>query len=417
MKKAILLFIFLLSIQIVFTQNIGIDTMLQKLVVEKDANKRIDIIYHSLVMIGETDPLLGLKYAQRLLIYAGKNHDKIAEAYSTSYSAKMYGIIGNVEKGLEYGLKGKALAEKTGNGKLIALANALTGNIYKSLADYPKAISLYMATATAAEKANYPIAITWGYQNLADCYLASNQIDSALKYAQKDYELCQQIKYFDFFNYTLINLGGIHGKLGNSSLALAYFDMAITESDKTKSPRQLNWALTAKAQYFFEKNQLDSCIVYAKKAIAAVQNNQFTSNSIKPAKLLLDNYRGKNVDSAFKYSELYRITNDSFLNAKAIQQIQLMTFEEDLRQQELAAEKIKANDERKQNIQFALIAFGIISFIIIFLLLSRSFITNTKMIEFLGVVALLIVFEFLNLLLLIPAVVNLLQMSLVVFAE
>ena len=399
MKKIILLFCFIASVQTAFAQNFSIDSMLQKIAAEKDDNKRIDIIYHYLVLIGETDPLLGLKYAQGLLIYAGKNDDKIVEAYSTSYSAKMYGIIGNVEKGLEYGLKGKALAEKTGNGKLIALANALTGNIYKSLSDYPKAISLYMATATAAEKANYPIAITWGYQNLADCYLATNQIDSALKYAQKDYELCQQIKYFDFLNYTLINLGGIHGKLGNSSLALAYFDMAITESYKTKSPRQLNWALTAKAQYFFENNQLDSCIVYAKKAIAAVQNNQFTSNSIKPAKLLLDIYRGKNVDSAFKYSELYRVTNDNFLNAKAIQQTQLMTFEDKLRQQKEAEEKIKDNEERKHNIQYSLIAFGIISFIIIFLLLSRSFITNTKLIEFFGVIALLIVFEFLNLLL------------------
>ena len=34
-----------------------------------------------------------------------------------------------------------------------------------------------------------------------------------------------------------------------------------------------------------------------------------------------------------------------------------------------------------------------------YLLLSRSFITNTKLIEYFGVVALLIVFEFLNLLL------------------
>jgi NADH:ubiquinone oxidoreductase subunit 6 (subunit J) len=36
---------------------------------------------------------------------------------------------------------------------------------------------------------------------------------------------------------------------------------------------------------------------------------------------------------------------------------------------------------------------------IVFLLLSRSIITNTKVIEFLGVIALLIVFEFFNLLL------------------
>ena len=42
---------------------------------------------------------------------------------------------------------------------------------------------------------------------------------------------------------------------------------------------------------------------------------------------------------------------------------------------------------------------GIIILLSLYLLLSRSFITNTKLIEFFGVVALLIVFEFLNLLL------------------
>jgi NADH:ubiquinone oxidoreductase subunit 3 (subunit A) len=46
-----------------------------------------------------------------------------------------------------------------------------------------------------------------------------------------------------------------------------------------------------------------------------------------------------------------------------------------------------------------LLALGIITFVIIFLLLSRRHITNTKVIRFLGVIALLVVFEFLNLLL------------------
>jgi hypothetical protein len=76
-----------------------------------------------------------------------------------------------------------------------------------------------------------------------------------------------------------------------------------------------------------------------------------------------------------------------------------MAFEENVRQQQALEEKLIAEEQRKQNIQYAMIALGIITFIILFLLLSRSFITNTKLIEFFGVIALLIVFEFLNLLL------------------
>ena len=54
--------------------------------------------------------------------------------------------------------------------------------------------------------------------------------------------------------------------------------------------------------------------------------------------------------------------------------------------------------QHKQNIENALIALGIVSFTILFLLLSRSFITNVRLIKFLGILALLLVFEFINIL-------------------
>jgi amino acid transporter len=55
--------------------------------------------------------------------------------------------------------------------------------------------------------------------------------------------------------------------------------------------------------------------------------------------------------------------------------------------------------QRANNIQYALIALGIVAFILGFLIFSRSHVASAKVISFLCVVALLIVFEFLNLLL------------------
>ena len=90
---------------------------------------------------------------------------------------------------------------------------------------------------------------------------------------------------------------------------------------------------------------------------------------------------------------------DSVFSRNNINKIQSLAFSEKLRMIEeegkLAAEK----EQRKQNLQYALIALGIIIFVILYLLLSTRIITNVKVIEFLSVVALLIVFEFLNLLL------------------
>ena len=104
-------------------------------------------------------------------------------------------------------------------------------------------------------------------------------------------------------------------------------------------------------------------------------------------------------DSAYYYSRMEAKLNTEIFSQNNVNKIQALAFNEQIRVMEDAAKKLAETEQRRQNIQFALIALGIITFIILFLLLSRSIITNTKLIEFLGVIALLIVFEFLNLLL------------------
>src|SRR5690606_20752279 len=105
------------------------------------------------------------------------------------------------------------------------------------------------------------------------------------------------------------------------------------------------------------------------------------------------------LDSAYFYSKQESALKDSVFSQEILNKAQAMAFNEDLRLKEEQNKKTEEEHQRQQNIQFALIALGIILFIILFLLLSRSFITSTKLIEFFGVMALLVVFEFLNLLL------------------
>jgi tetratricopeptide (TPR) repeat protein len=397
MKKTIVLFSLLVSITAAFSQNDSIDIKLQKIDTEKDDNTRIDLIVG--LSNAETDPLSDMQLSQKILLRSQKNRDKILEALALSGIGFNYRSFGNTPKSLEYNLKANALAWETGNEKIIAFTDNNLAHNYRDLADFSKAIRLYLSTYELAKKVNCFYMQTWALGNLASVYFLMNKMDSSLMYAQRDYELSIRIHYFNYLSGTFVYLGRIHGKLGNSMLAISYFDMAIQEGFKTKSSKQLNLAYTAKAQYFHDISQEDSSVVYAKKAIAIVKPTSFSNLRLNPSKLLFDIYRNINIDSAFKYSEIFRITNDSVYSAKTIQQTQLMTFEDEIRQQELVSEKIKSEEQRQQNLQYALIALGIIIFIILFLLLSRSFITNSRLIEFFGILALLIVFEFLNLLL------------------
>ena len=62
------------------------------------------------------------------------------------------------------------------------------------------------------------------------------------------------------------------------------------------------------------------------------------------------------------------------------------------------AEKAEEALQRKQNIQYASTTLGIIIFVILFLLSSRTIIVKERLISFFAVLGLLVVLEFINLL-------------------
>lgn len=223
-----------------------------------------------------------MQNSQKLLFQSQKNKDRIAEAMALAQIGYNYRSFGNTPKSLEYNLKALALAQETGNEKLIANTKSNLAHNYKDQADYPKAISLYLSAAESGAKIKDYFLQLWAFQNLGQVYMEMNKIDTALMYSQRNYELCMQLHYYDYLGFTFRNLGIIQGKIGNSSLAISYFNLAIQQDYKTKSPKQLNGTYTAIAQYYHDINQNDSSTVYAKKAIAVVQNTAFFNYCIKP---------------------------------------------------------------------------------------------------------------------------------------
>jgi tetratricopeptide (TPR) repeat protein len=400
MKKIITLFCIVASMQTVFAQKTNVDSILQKVAVEKDDNKKFDLFISLIGAEINNDPKWCIETGLKILTQAQRENDKIAMTVAYSFLGQGYRLFGNSVKALDYHHKAFATAEKTNSLSLLAFAENQTAHIYRDREEYDKAANIYLSSAAHADKGHNETMKAWAPSNLGAVYLATNRLDSSLMFSQRAYEIFVRLKIIDNNSgYLFTNLGGVHSKLGNAQLAVSYFNTAINKNQSSSNIRYLNLLYNGLAEHYQRFNQTDSCVFYARKAIAAVNNTSFFYLSSKPAKLLADIYEKTNCDSTLKYAKVLKTANDSLTSSKTNQQILLMTFEEDLRQQEVAAEKIKEEQQRKQNIQYALLALGIITFIITFLLLSRKHITNTKLIQFLGVVALLLVFEFLNLLL------------------
>ena len=231
-------------------------------------------------------------------------------------------------------------------------------------------------------------------------YLTTKQPDSALYFGQAFYETSRRINSIAQRFNALTSIAAAYTQSGENELADVYTKKAIEISDSVKMiPIKLrfsNYYIPA----LLSKGKIPEALIQAKLLLNLGELNN--NNNVKLAatgfmRQIFDSLHNK--DSAYYYSSMEANINAEIFSQNNMNKIQALAFKEQIRLMEEEARKTEEEQRRKQNIQYALLALGIITFIITFLLLSRRHITNTKLIQFLGVVALLLMFEFLNLLL------------------
>jgi hypothetical protein len=150
MKKIIILFGFLVSINNAFSQSMDFDAMLKKIAAEKNDNARIDLI-NNFTAIGESNPIKDMQNSTKLLFQSQQNKDKLGEAMALAEIGYNYRSFGKTRKSLEFNLKATAIAQETGNEKLIAITKHGLAHNYKDLADYAKALRLYLSAGECEE--------------------------------------------------------------------------------------------------------------------------------------------------------------------------------------------------------------------------------------------------------------------------
>ena len=373
---------------------------------------------------GYTNPMerftATIKYLETIDTHAGTNIDSalcidlllIAQQLKNdSLLATSYNWIGyyfNQSKGdnstaLEYYFKALPIAEKFKDRRRISSLYFDLASTYYSLKNFDESFKF---TKKGGENLpdktspKYDYMLVQYQRNMGIAYMEKNQLDSALSYAQAAMQTCERLQLSAFQLHALHLLGTINAKMNENELADVYFEKALVLSDSIKSEPWKMGFFQRYIPFLIKNNRMEEAKVQTEKLwmlAGKTQNLNFKLVATGYKKELFDKLN--NTDSAYYYSKVESGIRELIFNQNNQNTIQALAFKEQLRIIEDKARKTEEAQQRKQNIQYALIALGIITFIILFLLLSRSFITNTKMIEFFGVIALLLVFEFLNLLL------------------
>jgi tetratricopeptide (TPR) repeat protein len=341
------------------------------------------------------------------------------------------------------GLQMHRIAQQLQNDSLLAISTNVVGNYFRGKGDLPVALDYFFKAIPLAEKAKDKRRISSLYFDIAECYynmqnfeecyrytnigaenmpdknspmydfmatqfhrtmgnyyLKKNMPDSALKHVHELEEENTRLKKPNYILYGFLQNGTAYAQLGENDLAEVYFKKAKALADSIATPLVILIFNYGYIPYLLNTDQVEKTKQQSFQLLNMGKRINNNIAKLSAAGFLSQAYNKlQQSDSAFFYLSMESSLKDSVFSQNNFNKIQSLAFNEQIRKIDEEAKQKHSEEQRHQNIQFALIAFGIITFIIIFLLLSRSFITNTKLIEFLGVIALLIVFEFLNLLL------------------
>jgi tetratricopeptide (TPR) repeat protein len=381
-------------------------------IVKAQDYRRIDSLLQSLSLENiDTLKVLTLNRISRAYVFSKPDSANIfsLQAYEISKKQEYYrGIIsslinlwasnhvkGNYHKAIQLATEQLKILEKKGEYPSIAFCYSLLSSSYQDMNDYPNALR----NALLSKKIEDSLGIETSrkYTNLGQIYGKMGQLDSAIRYANKGYET-EYIINKGSWTWPAFVLGEVNSKLNNIDLALVYYKISKSLAIRNNIYKDILDNNNGIADIFRKLLLFDSVIFYSKDALKYQEKVTYTKGSLYAYENLAYAYKQKNLnDSSIKYYELSIRIKDSLFSQEKTMQIQNLANDEESRQKELEKEKAEKTEERKQNLQYAAIALGLIGFIILFFIFSHSIIANEKLIKFLGILSLLLVFEFINL--------------------
>ena len=300
-------------------------------------------------------------------------------------------------KALEYMYRALEHAERGGIPDDIGWVEKEIGIVFKQMGQYREAI-------TWLKRAETHVTSLWEINrtscHLSEVYGGLGMIDSAMFHGQRSNVVT--VAGNDPYGYarSQLILGKSYAAKGDTDMAELFFKKAIAVCDSFDVVRVMPTALVGLARVRLAVHDPNAAIALGRRALAVAQDAANLPSSIEATALLEQAYHAAGKpDSAYASLKQHSILQDSLVNSEALSKLENMRFGQQLKDREEEAALAEAKAERSRNIQYGIIALLVITLIIFLLLLSRSSVVGAKAIKNLSLVALLLVFEFLNLLL------------------
>jgi len=254
--------------------------------------------------------------------------------------------------------------------KIIELENDLA-IIYARLNDRDRALFYFKKVYKYQLKQSDTVSLAKTLNNIGTLYYFKKEPDSSELYYLKSLEIAGN-KDAKLYAYLYANLGRVYFLKDNKGIAQDYFEksLAIAKQDLDDDSRSLVFQLAS--DYFFNSGQIDSAIIYARKATGLLKNDTYSFRNLDAYRTLYKAYLKKedykNAVTSFK---MYDNIRDSInVEEKAVNVERLK-----LQLEYSMKDKIRTLEEHKKKFTYIIIGLSLISgllVLIVFLLRYKS---------------------------------------------
>ena len=362
---------------------------------------RVNLMWQLASATSLYNPEKALVLAQQAVLLAQRIKYIDGESRSLGVLANAFLSIGNYPRALATNFEKLQLDEKQHNPRNMANALMKIGAVYVYEEEYQLGLKYYYQSdsvikANNIEDFKYFIAL-----NLGDVYNRLNISDSSYNYFNKSLQIAVQKNDSDWVGTSMTGLGHCYTKMSNYQFALFHYHSAIQylETIDVHDDEVLCEALLGMANLYQKMNRNDSAQFFARRSLNLAKADNFLLKEMEAAEFLTNQYKATDqVDSAFATMSRVQELNSTLNSKSRIRQSQVLSTNEQLRQVELEENRKEAEKERKQQLQYLFIGMFIPGFFLFTLLLSRIRV-HVRLIKILGILSLLLVFEYLTLLL------------------
>ncbi|MBD0376766.1 MAG: hypothetical protein ICV51_14190 [Flavisolibacter sp.] len=381
MKKMIIVFCLFCLVSSVNAQISRTDSLKNLLSTAKDDTTKLNLLVALVVAYTWTMPDSALIYVEEEMSLAKKMKSDYALSLALTGYGGVLSIMGNYPQAIYFELEGLKAAERSKNFLRIFWSYYYLALTYRDAGDYERALfycykkkslleSRYKLSRDSTEKSAIDMLYnSYAIFDFAIIYDKLNQSDSALKYMQiVNQASIKQYGKIDVDPTHLYLFGNIYSKKGNYFKALEYYRRGYRYAVDNHNHSNVMENGNGMAKIFWKVNQPDSSIYYANRVLETSRYAQYPLIKLEALSLLADVYKSKgNIDSTVKYLELTLATKDSLFNQQKVIEMQSLTFNERLRQQDMQ----EAQQAYQNRIKTYILVSGLIVLLLVASILFR----------------------------------------------